>query len=95
VTPRTGLVLSGSGSPAGVGVGIWLDQDGRPVSPPPGSGRAVLAGAMSAGQVLIVGGAVLSLLRVGTRRVITARNLKRWEREWARVGPDWDRGTRE
>jgi hypothetical protein len=95
VTPRTGLVLTGSGSPAGLGVGIWLDQYGRTVAPPRDSGRAVLAGATSAGQVLIVGGAVLLLLRGAARRAITAANLRNWEREWARVGPDWDRRIRE
>jgi hypothetical protein len=92
-TTPAGPVL-GSGSAAGVGVGIWVDERGRPVPQPPGADRALLRAATDAATVLIAGGALLGGLWWAARRAITSRNLRRWEREWRRVGPEWSRGAR-
>lgn len=81
-----------SDSMPGVGTGVWMDECGRPVPPPPGGGQALVRAATDAGTVLIAGGVLLAGLGYVARRTITRRNLRRWEREWRRVGPEWSRG---
>jgi hypothetical protein len=76
---------------AGVGSGIWVDERGRPAPPPRGGGAALIGAATDAGAILIAGGALLAGLWYLSRRVITRRNLRRWELEWGRVGPEWSR----
>lgn len=83
-----------SGSMPGVGMGIWVDERGRPVPPPPGGGQALVRAAQDAGTVLVAGGALLAGLWYVGRRLIARRNLRRWELEWQRVGPEWSRGKR-
>ncbi|MFF5342356.1 hypothetical protein ACH46L_13890 [Streptomyces althioticus] len=70
---------------------IWTDGRGDRVARPMDAGaataHAVLAGA---GAALLAAG-----LFEGGRRLVLRRMLRgryaRWDREWARVGPDWGR----
>jgi hypothetical protein len=88
-TERTGKALVRESAPAGTEVDVWLDPDGK-VSPI-GFGRdgAATLGILSAVMLLLGGSVVLGLVWHGARRVTGAFNARRWEREWARVGPDW------
>jgi hypothetical protein len=93
-SPRSGSVPAISGSTAGVEVLIWIDRDGHSVAPPSTPLDAVTAGLGSAVALLVLGEAALVAGWAALRRVIMARNLRRWEREWTRIGPDWGRSVR-
>ena len=82
-----------SGSMAGVGMGIWVDERGRAVPQPPGADRALVRATTDAGTVLIAGGVLIGGLWWAARRAINRRDLRRWERDWKRVGPLWSRGA--
>jgi hypothetical protein len=87
--PRTGPALVPPASKAGQLVTIWLDRTGRPVDEPDDPSGAVVAGLTAGVVVLLVGGIVLTVGWLGVRRWIGALNAGGWEREWARVGPEW------
>jgi hypothetical protein len=81
--PLTGSTAVGSP------VTIWLDRSGQLVPPPATATDAVML-AITVGGLVLLGGAVL----VGAgwvllRRLVGRLNAGFWEREWARVGPQW------
>jgi hypothetical protein len=89
--PRTGVVAA-VGVRAGDQVQIWVDPYGARVSPPPTQVDAVGAGVTSGLAVLLAGGIVLAAVWLLVRRATDAANVRRWEREWAMVGPRWSGG---
>jgi hypothetical protein len=90
---RTGKVTAKQGTKSGEPVRIWLDEAANPVAEPLKHADAAVAGivtAMSIWGSVVVGLFVLyRLARFGLNRYRSAA----WEREWARVEPDWTRSA--
>lgn len=93
-TSHTGRVPAPVGAEAGSTVEIWIDRDGRIVGPPVDATGAVATGVVAALGLLLLGGPVLALCWAGVRTLTGRVNAVRWEREWARVGPEWSRNPR-
>jgi hypothetical protein len=93
-TAHTGPVPATSPAKAGSTVRIWLDGDGHPVPALFGGAEAVFAGIAVGVGVLLAGGSVLGVCWIGVRRLTGRVNSAHWEREWARVGPEWSRDVR-
>jgi hypothetical protein len=91
---QVGTIAAGAPGAAGTVVDVWIGADGRIVDPPVQPLGAVLAGGGVAGGVLAIGGGLLYALWSAVRWLTAAANDRRWEREWARVGPDWSRRVR-
>lgn len=92
--PCEGPVPVWSGAPAGTEVRIWVDRDCRVRPAPTNALNALMAGVMGAFAVMLVGGMTLGGVWSVVRRATAARNATHWEREWARVGPEWTRHPR-
>jgi hypothetical protein len=88
-TTRTGLVDADDGLMAGAEVTVWLDDSGRPVSPPMSTVNIVGAGVLVAvfGWFAAVG--LIALACWGLHHVFDRRRYRAWDTEWARVEPDW------
>jgi hypothetical protein len=69
-------------------VPVWLRPDGSAAGTDPG-GHPVLAGIVTAAALVLGGGTVLAAGWLLLRLLTDSRNSRRWEREWARVGPEW------
>jgi hypothetical protein len=88
-TEHTGPISVRRPAAAGSAVQVWVDADGQSVDEPAQPLGAVLAGAGAAAGVLTAGGALVYLLWSAVRALTGAVNDRRWEREWARVEPEW------
>lgn len=81
----TVLGTAGSGST----VVVWLDAEGRPVTPPTSTaesaGRAVFLGFLAFLGSLTLVATTVSLGRAGLDRA----DLRDWQRNWQRVAPVW------
>ncbi|WP_211039157.1 Rv1733c family protein [Streptomyces tardus] len=70
---------------------IWVDMAGalttRPMSAATASSHAALAGVVMG----IVAALAVELVRRQALRLLLRRRLEEWERQWAKVGPDWGR----
>jgi hypothetical protein len=86
---HTAQTLVPSMTRAGQRVQIWLDAAGRPVDEPAAEAGAALAALMIALVVVLVGELLLASAWVGIRHGIGVLTDRGWEREWARVGPQW------
>ena len=86
---REDMVLVRAGAPVGTAVTVWVDREGRIGPIPTSNTEALLAGMLTGIFTLLVGGFVLCGIWVAARRVTLACNIRRWEREWARIGPEW------
>jgi len=90
-TSATGTVSAERGTEAGNTVGIWLDDNGTPVSAP----RSAAAAVANAVTVAVL--AWLAVVAVCTgafwlvHLALDRRRYARWERDWARVDTDWSR----
>jgi hypothetical protein len=84
-----GTIMARSDSRAGTEVHIWLDRKGELARPPLGELSALLNALILAATVLALGGCAIVALWKALRRITTAHNVRAWEREWARVGPEW------
>ncbi|MDT0381567.1 hypothetical protein RM572_22670 [Streptomyces sp. DSM 42041] len=93
-TAPDGTVRSGSaevpdGSRAGTSVPLWVAPDGSQTAPPAGAAMAALQSGICAA---LAGGAVVALVCVAQATVrggLDRRRARQWEREWARVEPQW------
>jgi hypothetical protein len=85
-----GKVMARSTDRAGDGIPIWLDHRGQPVGPPAVELTAVLNGVGVALVALVLGGGLIVGAWTGLRRAVFAHNTRAWEREWARIGPEWN-----
>jgi hypothetical protein len=86
---HTAPAMIAGATPAGQPVQIWLDRSGQPV-PAPATGVDAVVQAVAIGGLLLAGGTVLVVLAwLSTWRLVERRNALFWEREWARVGPQW------
>lgn len=86
---RTGLVPVQGPAPAGTEVPVWLDADGAVVDPPVTMLDAIMAAFFTGFGVMVGGTSLLVLGWLLVRRVTSRANDRRWEREWAAVGPLW------
>lgn len=86
---HTGPVRAPAGATAGSQVRVWVDLQGVPTRPPVTAAVAVATGALAAIGVLLIGAIVVGAAWMFTRRAIAGVNAARWEREWARVAPEW------
>jgi hypothetical protein len=68
---------------------IWVDAAGGPTRPPSTPTQAVQAGVVAAVTLLLLGLIALGAAWLGVRALVTRSNDRRWERDWARVGPRW------
>lgn len=93
-TASTGQVTVRSTVRAGDKVEIWIDPAGQIAAPPARPANAVVAGGMAVLGVLLAGGTALATGWYVLRCVTGACNCRRWEREWAQVGPVWSRDLR-
>lgn len=88
-TTETGRVHVEKGVRAGARITIWLDEEGKPVTPPAGPSEAV-AGAVLAGVTgLFAAEGLLTLTYYGAIRLLDRRRLRTWEQGWTRVEPEW------
>ncbi|MEU6139828.1 hypothetical protein ABZ848_05625 [Streptomyces sp. NPDC047081] len=93
--PVTGTHTTRARVPAGTGHGdtvdVWLDAQGRTVSPPPGQTQiwqhTVTIGTCAAGGTV----AVVLLANAVIHRVTLGHRLTEWEAEWTRTEPLWTR----
>ncbi|MFJ8435830.1 hypothetical protein ACIQ9P_31465 [Kitasatospora sp. NPDC094019] len=90
---RTGTVEVPRSAPTGSTVTLWLDDDGRPATPPATTlglvvGVVCTGLAATATLTALFGGALVLRLRALDRRA--ARD---WERSWARWEPRWSGRT--
>jgi hypothetical protein len=81
--PLSGSALDGQPVP------IWLDRTGRPVPAPTSAADALVQGITVGGLLLALGAVVIGLGWMAVRRAIERLVAASWEREWARVGPQW------
>jgi hypothetical protein len=86
---RTARALVPAGARTGEVVTVWLDRTGKPVDAPDDASGAVVAALTAGVVVLSLGGIVLTVAWLGVRHWIGVLNARGWEREWARVGPEW------
>ena len=77
------------GSYSGTHVNVWVGADGRQADAPATGVETVLLSVLAAWFVMITGVVALIGCWAVVRRMTEARNLRRWEREWARIGPTW------
>jgi hypothetical protein len=87
--PRSGRALVPSLTRAGQQVSIWVDGAGQPVAEPPPAVEAALGAVGLAVCALAGGWLVLFAGWQGVRRFTTTLNDRAWDREWARIGPEW------
>lgn len=88
-TTKTGRVHVAKSVRAGARTTIWLDEEGKPVTPPAGPSEAV-AGAVLAGVTgLFAAEGLLTLTYYGAIRLLDRRRLRTWEQGWTRVEPEW------
>ncbi|MFI7412935.1 hypothetical protein ACIBU0_30110 [Streptomyces sp. NPDC049627] len=87
--PRTATARVAAGTRSGDMVDLWLDSQGRSVSPPPGS-MAVWHQTVTIGVCATGGAGALVLLgHTVVRHAAMRRRLAEWEQEWARTEPEW------
>ncbi|MEU8517292.1 hypothetical protein AB0C76_37795 [Kitasatospora sp. NPDC048722] len=85
----TGDVPVPGGTAAGTTVGIWVDDTGHSVAPPPGP-AAVAAKAACLGLFLLGGLGVLVVASLGIRLDILDRRADlAWQHSWALLEPVW------
>ncbi|MFJ3334550.1 hypothetical protein [Streptomyces sp. NPDC086766] len=88
---RTAVARVPAAARHGDRVDVWFDSRGRTVSSPPDA-TTVWQHTVTVGAA-VTGGAVALVLLVhsAVRREALRRRLAEWEREWARLGPEWTR----
>lgn len=79
--------------PAGVTVPMWLDRSGELTGAPTSRLDAVWHAAAGGLGVLAIGAAVLVCGGAAFRNELQRITMARWEREWARVEPQWSGRT--
>jgi hypothetical protein len=79
---------------AGTQVTVWVDRNGRIGPSPTSDAEALIVAVLGAFFTLLFGGILLGGAWAVVRRVTIAHNVRRWEEEWARVGPEWTRHLR-
>ena len=79
--------------PAGVTVPMWLDRSGELASAPTSGIDAVRHAGAGALGVMAIGAAVLVCAGAAFRSELQRITMARWEREWARVEPQWSGRT--
>lgn len=76
---HTGSVLASSATEPGDTVEIWVDPDGKPVSPPGTPGRAALEAIMVAALAWVGLSGATALLYLGVRAVCDRIRLAQWQ----------------
>ncbi|MDH6574717.1 hypothetical protein [Kitasatospora sp. MAP5-34] len=90
----TGQVDVPNGTGAGAAVVIWVNDTGRPVSPPR-LGTQIVTDAVTAGLGSLAGLSAATLMFGALRRrALDRRALGAWEPAWERVEPLWSGRTR-
>jgi hypothetical protein len=91
---HTGAVPVPVGVTAGSETAIWVDRTGALAPRPPTASDALLFGVLTAVGIAVVGGFLLLFCLLAVRKVTGVLNARRWERGWARFGPEWTRTHR-
>lgn len=91
---RTGRVAAADGLDKGSTVRVWVDRNGRLSGPPATQRQAAAAGTSVAVAGWLVAACVLVLFHACLRRLLNRCRSRAWEREWARVEPEWRRDPR-
>ncbi|MET9550321.1 hypothetical protein ABZY36_34195 [Streptomyces sp. NPDC006627] len=92
-TTHTGRVPVTSHMRHGARVKVWTDEDGRITSAPLGQANARFDATVAALTATVsLGFLALNLGRLAQRHH-ERRRCEQWEREWARVAPEWNHGN--
>ncbi len=89
---RTGNIVVEPGTKAGTSTQVWLDGRDQLTEPPLSPGQTTLQADIMGGAA--AGGFCVAVL-VGHRLVrleLDRRRARGWQREWAKVEPQWSRG---
>lgn len=90
---RTTLAKVPGSLERGAAITVWNDRHGELVPAPPSPATARAESAL-AGAAAAAGVGLLSLAGwAAAERMTDRRRAERWGREWAEVGPRWDRRT--
>lgn len=88
-TTDSGRVYVEKGTRAGARITIWLDETGKPVTPPARPSDAVAGAVLVAVTGLFAAEGLLTLAYYGAARLLDRRRFRTWEQEWTRVEPEW------
>jgi hypothetical protein len=86
---HVGEIVVRTSSAAGTEVDVWLGADGKIATMGLDRRYPALAGIVTAAGLLLGGWVLLGVAWCGVRRLTAVCNSRLWEREWARVGPEW------
>jgi hypothetical protein len=92
-TSHTAAAKVTAGLQRGATVVVWNDRRGD-LAPPPPSRAAARTDSYFAGVAAATGVGMLALTGwAAAAQMADHRRAQRWEREWARIGPQWDHRT--
>jgi hypothetical protein len=88
-TSRDGTVMAPPRSPAGTSVKVWVDREGD-VTRPPRDPAGIPATAAALAVLPLIGVPMATwILYALLTFALDAHRGRRWERDWAKVEPDW------
>lgn len=90
---RVAPLWVGANLHAGDRMTIWIDQRGNRTDPPETPGFIIANAAVLGVDVVIGGWVVLGALWWIVCRVLSRINMARWDVQWARTEPGWNRRT--
>lgn len=93
-TTRTGVVEASEGQQAGSEVSIWIDESGKPVSPPLSGTDAVAGGVLVVALSWLGAVGLLAAVCAGVHHLADRHRYRTWDAEWARGEPGWHDQTR-
>jgi hypothetical protein len=88
-TLHTGSILVDVRARAGTRIPVWTDLHGRPADPPQRRGQTMVDTAAAAAVIAVAGAALLTVIRLLTRRILDRRRMAQWEDAWWRFEPRW------
>jgi hypothetical protein len=91
---HVGVIPARRSQPAGTEVEVWIGSAGEITSRPTNPANAVFGGIVLAIGVLCAGATLLLATWFAVGGLAWRSNSRRWEREWARVEPQWRRTAR-
>jgi hypothetical protein len=90
---RVASLWVGANLHAGDRVSIWIDQHGNRTDPPETPAFVIANAAVLGVDVVIGGWVVLGALWWIVCRLLSRINMARWDVQWARTEPGWNRRT--
>jgi hypothetical protein len=91
---RTGTIEASEGLKVGAEVSIWLDESGKPVSPPLSGSDVVAGGVLVVVLSWLSAVGLLAGICAGVHHLADRHRYRTWAAEWARGEPGWHGQTR-